>query len=93
MQPLDNAVGLRPTDPRALVVDAFQPQEQLVGVTVLAAAELAAVVAQHRLDRGTVLLQARQHVVVEQLHGGDGQLVRIQPGPSIAAGAVDRGCR
>jgi hypothetical protein len=48
VQPLDDAVGLRPADPGALVLDAFELQKQLVGMAVLAAAELAVSVAQHR---------------------------------------------
>ena len=45
VQPFDNAVGLRPADLGVLVLDAFELQERLVGILVLAAAELAAVVA------------------------------------------------
>lgn len=34
MQPFDNAVGLRPPHPFSEMVDALEPQEQLVGVMV-----------------------------------------------------------
>lgn len=91
VQPFDDAVGLRPLHLGAAVRDALQLQEQLVGVAVLAAAELAAIVGQYRLDGRLVRLEGRQHVVVEQLHGGERQLVQIQPGPGVAAVAVDRG--
>jgi len=34
-------------------------------------------------------LEGRQDVVVQQLYGGDRQLVGIEPGPGVAAVAVD----
>jgi len=34
VQAFDDAVGLRPFDPGALVLDAFEPQEQFVGMAV-----------------------------------------------------------
>ena len=34
-------------------------------------------------------LEGRQHVVVEQLHGGDRHLVGVEPGPGVARVAVD----
>jgi hypothetical protein len=40
--PLDNTVALRPADPRGLMLDALELQEQLVSVLIRAAAELAA---------------------------------------------------
>ena len=71
MQPFNDPVRLRPADARALMHDAFELQEQLVGMLVLAAAELAAVIAEHGIDSGAMLLEGGQHVAVEQLHGGD----------------------
>ena len=44
VQTLDDAVGLRPADPGAFVLDAFELEEQLVGMAVGPAAELAAIV-------------------------------------------------
>jgi len=90
VQPLDNAVGLGPTDPGPLVLDAFELEEQLVWMLVWAAAEFAAIVAQHCLNVCVMLLEGGQHVVVEQLHGGHRQLVGIEAAPGVAAGAVDR---
>ena len=46
VQPFHDAVALRPADAGGLVGDAFQLEEQLVGVLILAAAELAAIVAE-----------------------------------------------
>ena len=71
MPTLDNAVGLRPIDPGSLVLDILELQEQLVGMAVLAAAQLAAVVGQHGVDLGSVRLKGRQHIIVDQLDGGD----------------------
>lgn len=64
VQPLDDAVGLRPLHPCGAVVDVLELQEQLVGMLVGPAAELPAVVGQHGLDFGVVRLEGRQHVVV-----------------------------
>ena len=68
---LDNAAGLWPVDPGSLALDLFELQEQLVGMAVLAAAKLAAVVGQHGVDLGSVRLKGRQHIIVDQLDGGD----------------------
>ena len=73
------------------MLDAFELQEQLIRVLVLTAAELTTIVGEHRLDGGALLLEGWQHVVVEQLDGGQRQLVGIQLRPGIAAEAVDRG--
>ena len=85
VQALDDAVGLRTPDAGSLVLDAFELQEQLIGMLVLAAAEFAAIIAQHGLDSGGLCLEAWQHVVVEQLHGGQRQLVGIEASPGVAA--------
>ena len=63
------------------MLDLLELEEELVGMLVRPAAELAAVVAQDRGDPGLVLLEGRQHVGVEQMHGGDWHLVGIEPGP------------
>ena len=91
VQAFDDAVRLRSPDPGGAVLDLFQLQEQLVGMPVGPAAELAAVVGQHGLDPGLVLLEGRDDIVVHQVHGGDRQLVGIESRPSVAAVAVDRG--
>ena len=88
MQPLHDAVGLRPADPVALIFDAFQLQEQLIRMLVLTAAELAAIVAQDGHAPGVILLEGWQHIVVEQLHRGHRQLVGIEPPPGLAVGAT-----
>jgi hypothetical protein len=60
---LYDAIGLWSVDPGSLVLGVFELQKQLVGVAVLAAAELAAVVGEHRVDLGSVRLKGRQHII------------------------------
>lgn len=89
VEPLDKAVRLRPPDPRGAVLDALQLEEQLVGMAILAATELAPVVGERRGDGGAMVLEDRQHVVVHDVHRGDRQLGGIEPVPGVAAVAVD----
>jgi hypothetical protein len=49
-------------------------------MTVLAAAELAAVIGEHGVDLGLVRFKGGQHIVVDQLDSGDRQLVGVEPG-------------
>src|ERR1700758_3330515 len=81
----------RSTMPGLLVLDIFELQEELVGVAVWAAAELAAVVGEHGVDLGAVRFKGRQHIIVDQLDSGDRQLVGVEPGPGMAAVAVNGG--
>ena len=74
MQPFDDAVGLRALDPGGAVLDLFELQKQLVGMLIGPAAELAAVVGEHGVDLGVVLLEGRNDIAVHQVHGGDRQL-------------------
>ena len=87
----NDAVGLRPVDPGSLVLDALELQEQLVGVAILATAEFAAIVGEHGVDLGPVRFKGWQHIIVEQLDGGEWQLVGVEPGPGMPAAAVDGG--
>lgn len=64
VQPLDDAIGLRPFDLGGAVLDQLEQDEQSVGMAVGAAAELAAVVRQHHLDARVDNLEARQHFAV-----------------------------
>ena len=91
MQALDDVVGLRPLDPGSAVFDVFQLQEQLVGVLVGTALELAAIVGQNHLDPGVLSLEGGQRVGVHQVHGSDWQLGGVGPGPSAARVAVHGG--
>lgn len=73
--------------------DAFQLQEQLVGVLIGSAAKLASIVGQDLLDRGRMGLEERRHVFVEYMHGGHRQLAGAEPARGKAAGAVEHGLR
>ena len=90
MEALDDAVGLRPLHAGLAVLDALELEEQLVGMAVHAAAELAAVVGQHGVHFDAMRLEGRQHVGVKQMHGGDRHLVGVEATPTIARAAVDR---
>lgn len=79
VQPLDEAVGLGPADLGGSVLDALELEEQLVRMPVEAAAVLGAVVAEHRIDRGAVRLEGRQHVAVHDVDRGDRELGGIEP--------------
>ena len=59
VQALDDAVALRTADLRGLVSDVLELEEQLIGMAVRPAPELAAVVAEHGVDRGAVGLERR----------------------------------
>jgi len=91
VQALDVAVGLRAAHLGGAVLDLLELQEQLVGMAVGPAAELAAVVREHGGDPGAQGLEGRDHVVVHDVHGGDRQLGGVQPPPGIAGEAVDDG--
>jgi hypothetical protein len=64
VQPFDNSVRLRAFDARGSVLDLLDLEEQLVGVLVGSAAELATIVGQDHLDLGVVRLEGRDDVVV-----------------------------
>ena len=89
VQPLDKSVALRPTDPGGAVFDPLTLQEQLVRMTVRAAAKLPAVVGENGGNPGLVLLEKRQHVFVEHMHGRHRQLGGIETTPGIPGMAID----
>jgi len=91
VQAFDNTVGLRSVDPSLFVLDVFELQKKLVGMAIRAAAEFAAIVGEHGVDLGPVRLKSRQYIIVDQLDGGDRQLVGVEPGPGMPAVAVDGG--
>ena len=69
---LDDAVGLRALDAGGAVLD-LELQEQLVGMLVGLAAELATVVGQHGVDVPRIRLVGRVDVAVHQVQA-DGLL-------------------
>ena len=91
VQVLDEAVGRGSADLGGAVLDVPELKEQLVGVMVGAAAELAPVVAQHGGDPSLVGVEGREDLVVHDVHGGDRELVGVEPAPGIAGVAIDGG--
>src|SRR4029077_8854763 len=91
VQAFDNTVGLRSVDPSLFVLDVFELQKKLVGMAIRAAAEFAAIVGEHGVDLGPVRLKSRQYIIVDQMDGGNRQLVGVEPGPGMPAVAVDGG--
>ena len=89
MEALDDAVGLRPLHAGLAVLDALELEEQLVGMVVHAASELAAVVGQHGVHFDAMRLEGRQHVGVKQMHGGDRHLVGVEPSKRESRMAID----
>ena len=88
MEAFDVPVRLRPPHLRPAVLDLLELEEQLVGVPVLGAAELAPVVAEDRLDLHPVFLEEGEYVVVQDLDRGHRHLRGVEPGPDAAAEAV-----
>src|SRR5262245_46325925 len=68
-----DAVGLRALGLAARVIDVLDREIQLVLVPFGVAAELAAAVSQHAQELDIVLLEERQHTVIEQIGRGDGR--------------------
>jgi len=74
-KPLDcEAVGLRPADLGGAVLDLLELEEQLAGVAIGPAVELAPVAREHGVDPSALSLEGGQHVVVHQVDRGDRHL-------------------
>src|SRR5690554_6357590 len=58
---------------------------------VLPAAELTAVVTEYRADLGVVSLEEGKYVIVEHMHGRDGQFTGVEAAPGVATEAGDDG--
>jgi hypothetical protein len=74
VEALDEAPG-RP------VFDVLKLEEQLIGVVVRAAAELAPFVAERCADSDDGLAEEGQNIVVGDLHGRERQRARVQVDP------------
>ena len=66
------------------MLDAFEVEIELVGVPI-AAAELASVAGEGRLDRRLAPAIERQHLTVEDRHGGLGLLGDMQEAEGVGA--------
>ena len=85
VQSLDEAVALRPANLGGPVLDLFELQEQHVWVLIGPPAVLTAVVRQDGRDRGAVLVEERQHRVVEGLDRRQGDLAGVQLARGVVA--------
>jgi hypothetical protein len=73
------------------VIDVLDCQIQLVLVSFGIAAELAAAVGQHAQELDIVLLEERQHTVIEQIGCRDGRLAVVELGKAYLGVGVDEG--
>jgi len=86
-----DAVRLRALGLGARVIDVLDREIQLVLVPFGVAAELAAAVSQHAQELDIVLLEERQHTVIEQIGRGDGRLAVVELGKAYLGIGVDEG--
>ncbi len=91
MEALADAVGLRTLGLGAAVVDVFDREIQLVFVPLRVAAVFAAAVAQHAQELDLMLLEERQHPVVEQVGRCDQRLAVVELGEGRLRVGVDEG--
>lgn len=89
VQTLNKAVVLRPANFGGSMLDAFELQKQLVGMLIRPTAVLPAIVRENGCDCGIVLLEERQDVFIEHMHGRDRQLAGVEPSPGVAGMTVD----
>ena len=87
VEALADAVGLRALGLGARVIDVLDREVELVFVPLRIAAVLAAAVGQHAQQLDVVLLEERDHAIVEQIGRRDRRLAIVE------LGASDLGCR
>ena len=75
----------------ARVIDVLDREIQLVFVPFGVAAELAAAVSQHAQELDIVLLEERQHSVIEQIGRRDGRLAVVELDKAYLGVVVDEG--
>ena len=74
-----------------MVFDVLQLQEEFVGMVLGTATEFAAIVRNHGMHKGVMLLEEGQDVVVEHVDGSHRQFGGVEPSPSITIVTVDDG--
>src|SRR5262249_23826463 len=89
VQAFTDAIRLRALGLGARVIDVLDREIKLVLVPFGVAAELAAAVSQHAQELDIVLVEERQHSVIEQIGGGDGRLAVIELGKADLSVGVD----
>jgi hypothetical protein len=85
------AVRLRALGLGARVIDVLDREIELVLVPFGIAAELAATVSQHAQQLDIVLLEERQHTVIEQIGRRDRRLAVVELGKAYLGVGVDEG--
>ena len=58
---------------------------------VVPAAELPVIVGERRLDLHPMRLEGRSDIFIHQMHRGDPQLGKVEPGPGVAGMAINGG--
>src|SRR5262245_15426991 len=91
MEAFTDAVGLRALGLGARVIDVLDREIQLVLVPFGIATELAAAVGQHAQQLDIVLLEERQHTVIEQIGRRDRRLAVVELGKADLGVGVDEG--
>ena len=91
MEALTDAVGLRALALGARVIDVFDREVELVFVALRVAAVLAAAIGKHAQQLDIVLIEERQHAVIEQIRGRDRRFAIVQLGRSDLRIGVDEG--
>lgn len=66
-------------------------QKQPIRMPVRPAEKIATIVRQSPVDSGTMLLEKRQHILVEHMHSSQRELAGVQTPPGVTAVAVDDG--
>ena len=91
MEAFTDAVGLRALGLGARVIDVLDREIQLVFVPFGIAAKLAAAVSQHAQELDVVLLEERQHTVIEQIGCRDRRLAVVELGKADLGVGIDEG--
>ena len=89
MKPLTDTVGLRMLRLGPGMSYLVEAQEQLIGMRVFASTELRSPICQHAQNFHTVLLEERQHPVIQRIGGGDRNLGVVDLGEGHRAVGVD----
>ena len=91
MEALTDAVGLRALGLGARVIDVLHREVELVFVALRVAAVLAAAIGKHAQQLDIVLIEERQHAVIEQIRGRDRRFAIVQLAGSDLRVGVDEG--
>jgi hypothetical protein len=86
---LYEAVALGTLHPRSSMFDAFELQEQLIGMPICSATEFSAVIAQDGDNRCPLAFEEWQDVLIKDVHYRDRQLRPVESGPGIARVAIN----